>query len=86
VQETLEEHPDVLEAAVIGLPDQRLGEIPAAVVRLHDGASLDALDLGAWASARLADYKVPKRFLAVDVLPRTGTDKVQKTELARLFG
>lgn len=85
VQETLEAHPQVLEAAVIGLPDERMGEIPAAVVRLVDGTSLEDLDLGAWASERLASYKVPKQFVAVADLPRTGTHKVQKIELQQLF-
>jgi acyl-CoA synthetase (AMP-forming)/AMP-acid ligase II len=85
VERALEQHPDVLEASVVGLPDRRLGEVPAAVVRLRRGASLDALDLGAWAGERLADYKVPVRFVAVDDLPRTGTSKVQKDELSTLF-
>jgi long-chain acyl-CoA synthetase len=85
VQTVLEEHPDVLEAAVIGLPDDRLGEVPAAVVRLAEGVSLDDIDLSAWATDHLARYKVPRRFTAVDELPRTGTRKVQKRELAGLF-
>ncbi len=81
VEQTLEEHADVLEAAVVGLPDDQLGEVPAAAVRLADGASLDELDLGGWAAERLAEYKVPVRFIAVEELPRTGTDKVQKRQL-----
>jgi len=85
VQETLEEHPDVLEAAVLGLVDERLGEIPVAVVRLTDGVALEPLDLRRWAEERLADYKVPHRFVAVDELPRTGTKKVQKRLLLDLF-
>jgi long-chain acyl-CoA synthetase len=85
VQTVLEEHPDVLEAAVIGLPDDRLGEVPAAVVRLAPGVSLDDIDLSAWATDHLARYKVPRRFTVVDELPRTGTRKVQKRELAGLF-
>ena len=80
VEQALEEHPDVLEAAVVGLPDERKGEIPAAVVRLVDGATLDEDALRTWAADKLADYKVPQRFVAVDDLPRTGTRKVQKTE------
>lgn len=75
----------MLEAAVIGLPDDRMGELPVAVVRLRDGATLESLHLGAWAKDRLADYKVPARFVAVDELPRTGTAKVQKSELMALF-
>lgn len=85
VQQALEEHPSVLEAAVVGLPDERLGEIPAAVVRLEEGASLDGIDLPTWAAERMASYKVPQRFVAVDDLPRTGTNKVQKKQLLGLF-
>jgi acyl-CoA synthetase (AMP-forming)/AMP-acid ligase II len=85
VEHVLEQHPDVLEAAVVGLPDERLGEVPAAVVRLAPNITLESADLAAWAVERLADYKVPKRFVAVDDLPRTGTNKVQKADLAELF-
>ncbi len=85
VQHALEGHPDVLEAAVVGLPDVRLGEVPVAAVRLVEGADLDRLALDRWAADRLADYKVPVRFVAVEELPRTGTDKVQKARLLPLF-
>ncbi len=85
VEQTLEQHPDVLEAAVVGVPDERLGEVPAAVVRLASGVTLESADLAAWAAQRLADYKVPKRFVVADELPRTGTNKVQKAELLSLF-
>jgi acyl-CoA synthetase (AMP-forming)/AMP-acid ligase II len=85
VQQALEEHPAVLEAAVVGLTDERVGEVPAAAVRLVDGSDLAELQLGAWMAERLAEYKVPKRFIAVDELPRTGTDKVQKHQLRGLF-
>jgi long-chain acyl-CoA synthetase len=85
VEQALEQHESVLEAAVIGLADERLGEVPAAVVRLAPGATLESLGLETWATERLASYKVPKRFVAVDDLPRTGTNKVQKAELSALF-
>jgi acyl-CoA synthetase (AMP-forming)/AMP-acid ligase II len=85
VQQALEAHPSVLEAAVIGLQDDRVGEIPVAVVRLVEGADLAQLDLGSWLADRMADYKVPKRFVEVDEMPRTGTDKVQKQQLLALF-
>ncbi len=78
VQQALEAHHSVLEAAVLGLQDDRVGEIPVAVVRLAEGSDLAELDLGSWLAERIADYKVPKRFVVVDELPRTGTDKVQK--------
>jgi acyl-CoA synthetase (AMP-forming)/AMP-acid ligase II len=85
VEQVLEQHPDVAEASVIGLPDDRLGEVPAAAVRLRKGSLLDAGDVEAWAADHLADYKVPKRVVIVDALPRTGTSKVQKSELLALF-
>jgi long-chain acyl-CoA synthetase len=85
VEQALERHPAVLEAAVVGLPDSRLGEVPAAAVRLAGGSSLDQLDLGSWLDEHVADYKVPQRFVAVDDLPRTGTRKVQKDQLRPLF-
>jgi acyl-CoA synthetase (AMP-forming)/AMP-acid ligase II len=85
VERALEEHPDVLEAAVVGLPDERMGEVPAAAIRLRTGARLHPKRLRAWAGERLAEYKVPVRFIAVDELPQTGTRKVQRDQLRALF-
>ena len=85
VETVLEEHPAVAEAAVLGLPDDRKGEVPVAVVRLLEGASLEGDDLLSWAADRLADYKVPTDVRVVPELPRTGTDKVQKAALRDLF-
>jgi acyl-CoA synthetase (AMP-forming)/AMP-acid ligase II len=85
VESVLNEHPAVAESAVVGLPDERKGEIPAAVVRLEEGATLDEDELIAFAKERLSDYKVPQRVKVVDDLPRTGTDKVKKAELKPLF-
>jgi acyl-coenzyme A synthetase/AMP-(fatty) acid ligase len=75
----------VLEAAVVALPDARNGEVPGAAVRLADGATFDAEVLRAFAAERLAAYKVPVRWVAVDELPRTGTEKVKKRELLSRF-
>ena len=90
VEHTLAEHPAVLEAAVIGIPDERKGELPVAVVRLQEGTppdqAPDEAELMAWAKERMADYKVPLQIRFVDELPRTGTDKVQKARLKELFG
>jgi acyl-CoA synthetase (AMP-forming)/AMP-acid ligase II len=85
VEQALEQHPSVLEACVVGLPDERLGEVPAAAVRLRAGTRLDEAELAAFAAEHLAEYKVPTRFVAVDDLPRTGTAKVQKDALLALF-
>jgi long-chain acyl-CoA synthetase len=85
VERTLEEHPAVVEAAVIGLPDERKGEIPVAVVRVSDGGSVKEKELVDWAREHMADYKSPRQIKIVDDLPRTGTDKIQKDELLKLF-
>ena len=85
VEQALERHPQVLEAAVVGIADDRLGELPAAALRLEAGADLTELDLASWLAGHVADYKIPVRFVAVDDLPRTGTKKVQKRQLLDLF-
>jgi len=85
VEQVLEQHPDVAEAAVVALPDDRKGEVPAAVVRLRDGADLDPDGLRTWLAGRLSEYKVPVRYAAIDELPRTGTRKVRRQELVTLF-
>jgi acyl-CoA synthetase (AMP-forming)/AMP-acid ligase II len=86
VEHALEEHPDVVEAAVVGLPDPRKGEVPVAAVRLREGATTSEEDLLAWASERLAEYKRPQQVRIVPSLPRTGTHKVQRERLLALFG
>lgn len=86
VEAALEDHPEVLEAGVTGLPDDRMGELPVAAVRVAEGSRLTPDGLRAWVAERLADYKVPQRVVFVDDLPRTGTQKVQRQELLSLFG
>ena len=85
VETALEAHPDVVEAGVTGAPDDRRGEVPVAAVRLADGASATPDELVAWVDDRLAGYKVPRRIVCVDALPKTGTQKVRRQELLALF-
>jgi long-chain acyl-CoA synthetase len=85
VEAALEAHPDVLEAAVVPLPDDRLGEVPGAAVRLAPGVELEDIDLDAHAREHLARYKVPVRYVAVGELPRTGTRKVQRQAVVDLL-
>ncbi|MCU1450207.1 MAG: Acyl-CoA synthetase (AMP-forming)/AMP-acid ligase [Acidimicrobiales bacterium] len=85
VEHSMEDHPDVVECAVIGLPDDRKGEVPVAVVRVGEGADVSEKELVDWARERMSDYKAPRQVKIVDELPRTGTDKVQKDELLKLF-
>jgi long-chain acyl-CoA synthetase len=85
VESTLREHPAVAEAAVVGLPDERLGEVPAAAVRLHRGLRASDADLIGHCREHLSGYKCPQRLVIVDELPRNGTGKVDKRAVAALF-
>jgi acyl-CoA synthetase (AMP-forming)/AMP-acid ligase II len=85
VEADLEEHPDVLEAAVVGQPHPKLGEVPVAAVRLKPKARTSPEALVRWAEARMAHYKAPRQVVVVDELPRTGTRKVQRDRLLALF-
>ena len=75
------EHPDLREIAVVGVPDTHWGEVGHAYCVLEAGAPWNEDQLRAWGTARLADFKLPKRFFAVPELPRTETGKVMKHRL-----
>jgi len=85
IEAALEEHPGVAEAGVIGYPDRKLGEVPVAAVRRAQGSTVSAPELGEWVRGRLAHYKVPRRLVFVDELPRNATRKVRRNELMSLF-
>jgi acyl-CoA synthetase (AMP-forming)/AMP-acid ligase II len=85
IESVLEEHPDVLEAAAVGVDDPKLGQVPAAAVRIRSGATVTASQIEAWAGDRLSAYKAPRRVLIVADLPRTGTEKVQAEKVRELF-
>ncbi|MDP9284331.1 MAG: AMP-binding protein, partial [Actinomycetota bacterium] len=81
VESVLHEHPAVTDAAVVGVQDDRWGEVGAAFVVL--GSPVSAEELAEHCRARLARFKVPKSFHVVDELPRNSMGKIQKTELFR---
>jgi len=85
VEAALEEHPDVLQAAVVGIPSATKGQVPAAAIRLRPGARATAADVEAWVGERLSRYKTPRRIVVVDELASGGTGKVQKDHLLELF-
>jgi fatty-acyl-CoA synthase len=74
-------HPAVQDAAVVGVPDPTWGEIGAGCVVLRQAGSVTGDELAEFLSARLAKYKIPRRWLFVDALPRTAYGKVIKGEL-----
>ena len=72
----------VREAAVFGVPDERLGEVPMAIIHPVEGAELAEADLRSFLEGRLASFKVPERFLFThDPLPRLGTGKIDRVAL-----
>jgi len=81
VEEVLYEHPDVVEAAVVGKPDERLGEEVVAYVALRPGASATPDDITVYCRERLAAYKYPRDIRLVDALPKGPTGKILKREL-----
>ena len=75
---------DIAEVAVIGIPDERLGEVGMAFVVPKPGKTLDADALLAWCKANMANFKVPRRVKVLEKLPRNATGKVTKFELREL--
>jgi acyl-CoA synthetase (AMP-forming)/AMP-acid ligase II len=85
VRKALERHPAVAEAAVVALPDDRLGHVPAAAVELRPGAPVpDEAELIAACREVLTPYEVPVHVAILDTLPRTVSSKVSRVELMEL--
>jgi len=81
VEDALHDHPEVVDVAVIGLPDDTWGQRVHAVVQHRTPAALTERELAAWARERLVPYKVPKTWEFVDTLPRTEVGKVSRRQL-----
>ncbi|WIX92985.1 AMP-binding protein [Amycolatopsis sp. DG1A-15b] len=82
IEEFLYTHPDIVDAQVIGVPDVKYGEELCAWVKLRDGAGeVTAESLRAFATGKLAHYKIPRYVLVVDEFPMTVTGKVRKVEM-----
>lgn len=86
IENCLYMHPDILECAVIALPDAKWGEVPQAMVVLKEGAAASVADIQAFCRERLARFKVPKRITLLPALPKTGSGKILKTELRKSHG
>jgi len=84
IEEILYQIPGVKEAAVIGRPDSRRGEQPVAFVAAIDGSVLEEKAIQRFVKERLADYKVPRKVVVMEALPRNATGKILKTALRQI--
>lgn len=85
VADVLRRHSGVLDASVIGVPDERLGQVPVAAVELTADSSLTGDELMAWSRDHLSSYQVPVRVIVVDQLPRTASMKVSQPGVRALL-
>jgi long-chain acyl-CoA synthetase len=81
IEEVLYEHPDVREAAVLGIPSDEYGEEVAAAVALKEGASTSSEELRSYVKEQVAGYKYPRKVWLVDELPKGPTGKILKREI-----
>ncbi len=84
IEEVIYRFPGIKEAAVIGKPDARRGELPVAFVTMNEGVTLDEKALLSFIREKMADYKVPRKVVALPALPRNATGKILKTDLRNL--
>jgi acyl-CoA synthetase (AMP-forming)/AMP-acid ligase II len=85
VESAIYGHPDIVEVAVIGIPDDKWGEAVKAIVVPKPGSALSEQDVVTFSRERIAGYKVPKSVSFIDVLPRNASGKVLKTQLRQPY-
>jgi fatty-acyl-CoA synthase len=86
VEQAIIELEAVGSVAVIGVPDEKWGEVPRAVLVLREGAQLSEDQLRAYLDGKLARYKIPKSVVFIDEMPRTASGKIRKAELRQKSG
>ncbi len=86
VDDVLMDHPDIAQCVTFAMPHEKLGEEVAAAIVLREGRSPSENDIRAFASGRLADFKVPRRILILEEIPKGATGKLQRIGLAAKLG
>jgi oxalate---CoA ligase len=86
IDEVLMDHPAVQQVVTFGIPHDKLGEEVGAVVVLREGMSVTESELRAFVAARVADFKVPRKLLFMDEIPKGATGKLQRIGLAAKLG
>ncbi len=85
VEQVIMELPEIESVAVIGVPDDKWGEVPRAIVVLKPGSTLDESDIEGHLNGRLARYKIPRTSVFLNELPRTASGKIRKSDLRKQF-
>jgi fatty-acyl-CoA synthase len=83
IERVLDEHPDIDQAAVVGMPDAKWGEVGCAFIVVKEGAQVSEIELVEFMESKLARYKVPKQIVFVKELPETSAGKIAKQELEK---
>jgi len=86
VEAALYQHPNVFEAAVIGVPDERYGEALFAVIVTKPGTTLTSDEIIAHCRGRIGGYKIPRKMVFLEELPKSAMGKILKTELRKTYG
>jgi long-chain acyl-CoA synthetase len=86
VENVIIQHPAVMDVAVFGIPDERKGEVPVAALVLRPGFTLSESELEAYCRDHLAGYKIPRRLVITDALPRVHGWKLLRRDLRKKFG
>ena len=86
VDEVLMDHPAVAQVVTFAMPHDKLGEEVAAAVVLREGMAAAESDIRSFAATRLADFKVPRKVLILDEIPKGATGKLQRIGLAAKLG
>lgn len=86
IENLLHQNTDIVHAAVIGVPHERLGEVGAAYIVLRDGAAMTSDEVISWCRENMANFKVPREVHFVAELPRNATGKVVKYQLRKMHG
>lgn len=86
IESVLHAHPKIAEACVIGIPNEKWGEVGLAAIRLLEGEQAEAAEIKAFCKERLASYKIPRRWEFLSELPKTSAGKLDKKVLRQQFG
>lgn len=85
IEGVLYQHPDVIEVAVIAVPDEKWGEVPKAIIVLQPEANVTEQDIIDYTRSKMAHFKAPKSIEFVEALPKTATGKLQKFRLREMY-